>query len=87
MKIKCLNCGASMVMVKEKYICSNYNKGLRFRCKDRFTITPEQIQEILQDHNVNKDEVSEFKINKDHHYQIVMRDGTIKGYDGATIIV
>lgn len=87
MKIRCLSCGAALTKVKGKYICSNYHKGLRNRCPDRFTITKEEIEDIIDNHNIDIEDVKEFKINHDYHYQIVMRDGTIKGYDGSTLIV
>lgn len=88
MKIRCLECDCAMVFVKGKYICSNYNKGLLFRCKhSRFTITLIEIQEILDLHGLDDLFVKEFKINHKNHYQIIMCDGSIKYNDGTTIVL
>ena len=88
MKVRCLDCNCAMVKVKGKYICSNYHKGLLHRCSHpRFTIIGEEIDDVLQKHNIDKSNVKEFKVNHNNHYQIILHDGTIKGYDGVTIIV
>lgn len=88
MKLKCLNCGASLVKVKNKYICNNYHRGLgKLRCPIRFTITQEEIEKIISYYNVNITDIAEFKVNYKYHYQIILYDGTIKGYDGSTFIL
>ena len=89
-KVRCLTCGSSMVYYSQsvhKLICSNYHKGLIERCRERNTVSENELDEILEGHQVSFEDLETIYIDKEKHYKLVTKSNHIGWWDGNTLVI
>lgn len=88
-KVYHLKCGYSMCYIgnSNRMLCSDYNRrGTKSPCC-RFTVSNNDIKELLLLHDISYENVDKIYIDERHNYKIIKKDGTISSFDGSTIIV
>lgn len=88
-KAKCLQCHKSMIYFKEnkskyKLCCSTYHKtGECFRNVWK----NEEVQELLEMHQINLEDVKEMYLGLNFTYKIILSDNKEISFDGFTMLL
>lgn len=86
---KCKLCGKSMVYFKEngrvdKLICNMYHQN---RGCTRNVWTNEEVEEVVNQHDINIENISSISLGLNSHYEIIQNNSKVVSWDGCTLIL